>query len=80
MEEALGDRVRLEQYRHCFADDAAAAALAISQQENQTPALVEPLLVRQRCQKYHSDSGPINVDKAKYLEEIFGDETRESYA
>ena len=31
VEETLGDLLRLEQYRHCFDDDAAAAALAISQ-------------------------------------------------
>ena len=47
VEEALGDRLRLKQYRHCFADDAAATALAVSLEENQTPALVEPLLIRQ---------------------------------
>ena len=77
VQEALGDSLRLRQYRHCFADDAAAAGLAVSLEENQTPALVEPLLLRQWHQKYHPDSGPTKVDTVKYLEEILGDEIRE---
>ena len=80
VEEALGDCLRLEQYRNCFADDAAAAALAVSLEKKKTPALVEPLLLRQWHRKHHPDSGPIKVDTAEYLEEILGDEMRESYA
>ena len=44
------------------------------------PALVDPLLLRQCHQKYHPDSGPIKADTAEYLEEILGEEMRESYA
>jgi hypothetical protein len=36
----LGDQLRLEQYKDCFADDAAAKTLAVSLAERQSPALV----------------------------------------
>ena len=71
VEEAPCDRLRLKQYRHCFADDAAAKTLAVSWEENQTPVLVEPLLLRQWHQKYHPDSEPIKVDTAEYQEVFF---------
>ena len=78
--EHLGDRLRLQQYRNCFADDAAAKELAVSLEESQTPALVDALLLRQWHQKYQPDPGPIKVDTTEYPEELLGDEMHESYA
>ena len=80
VKEGLGQRLRLDQYKDRFADDAAVSAFSVALAEGQPPALVEALLLRQWSQKYHPDSGPIKVDTVGYLEEVLGDDLRTTYA
>ena len=79
VEEALGERLRLEEYQHCFEDDAAAQALTEVLAEGQPPVRVDFHALREWYAKYHPDSGPLRYDTAEALEEALGPELRTAY-
>ena len=58
----MGERMRLDEYRHRFADDAAALALSEAIAGGQPPYLVKALTFRQWYAKYHPDSGPLRYE------------------
>ena len=80
VEDAAGERLRLDQYKLCFGDGLAAAALAEVLAEGQPPVLVDGLTLRQWYVKYHPDSGPYHINTTEQLEESFGSELRSTYA
>ena len=79
VEEALGDRLRLEQYRVELLTQEASDALAQRLQESQPPVVVSGLLLRQWYMKYHPDSGPLRYDTAQELEDAMGERMRDVY-
>ena len=58
VEAALGDRLRLGEYKHRFGDDASAQRMSEDLAEEQPPVSVAALILRQWYTKYHPDSGP----------------------
>ena len=79
VEEVLGDRLRLEQYRVDLLTQEASDALAQRLQESQPPVVVSGLLLRQWYTKYHPDSGPLRYETAQELEEAMGERMRQVY-
>ena len=80
IEASIGVRLRLQQYRACFTEDAV-NALVETLTEGQPPVyLADPILLRQWYVKFHPDSGPTRIATAEQLEELLGDELREYYA
>jgi hypothetical protein len=79
VEESIGMRLRLDEYRHQLADDASAQELSLVFSESQPAVLVSGLLLRQWYTKYHPDSGPIKYDTVESLEEAQGDHLRSVY-
>ena len=79
MEEALGDRLRLDEYKHRFADDVSANGMAEDLAEGQPPVSVAALTLRQWYTRYHPGSGPLKYSGAKELEDALGDELRREY-
>ena len=79
VEEALGDRMRLDEYKHCFADDTVAEALTLVLAEGQPRHVVAVLTLRQWYVKYHPASGPVRFGTINELETAMGDELRMSY-
>ena len=80
IETAIGDRLRLAEYRDRFTEEAV-RPLADSLAEGQPTVLIgDPFLLRQWYVKYHPDSGPIRISSAQQLEEMLGDEMRALYA
>lgn len=69
VEGAVGDRLRLDEYRHQFADEASAQRLAEVLAESQPPVRVSGLVLRQWHCKFHPDSGPLSYATADALEE-----------
>ena len=62
VEESLGERLRLDEYKQSFADEAAAQHLAEVLLEDQPPVHVSSLVLRQWYAKYHPDSGPLRFE------------------
>ena len=73
VEEVLGMRLRLNEYRDRFAEEGSAEGLAEVLSESQPPAQVSGLLLRQWYTKFHPDSGPVKNDTAEAMEEGVGD-------
>ena len=80
VEEQLGDRLRLAEYKQSFVDDAAAQALSEVVLEGQPPVRVSALVLRQWYSKYHPDSPAQRYHTAAALEEAMGDDLRRDYA
>ncbi len=59
VEQVLGDRLRLNEYRHQFSDASAADVLSDVLAENDPPVNVSGQMLRQWYTKYHPDSGPL---------------------
>ena len=76
---SLGSRLRLDQYRHSFADDAAARQLSEDLSEGQPSFKVKALTLRQWYTKYHPDSGPLQYESAEELNDALGDHLRAVY-
>ena len=79
VEASLGARLRLDQYRHCFADDAVAKQLSERLSEGQPSFKVTPLTLRQWYTRYHPASGPLQYESAKELDDAMGDHLRTVY-
>ena len=80
VEQQLGERLRLAEYKDSFADDAAAQTLSEVLLESQPPVRVSGLVLRQWYSKYHPDSAPLRYDSADALEQAMGDDLRRDYA
>ena len=80
VEEQLGERLRLEEYKACFVDDAAAQALSEVLREREPFVLIPALVLRQWYFKYHPDSPAQRYDTVEALEEAMGDDLRRDYA
>ena len=80
VEQQLGERLRLAEYKDSFADDAAAQTLSEVLLERQPPVRVSGLVLRQWYSKYHPDSGSLRYDSADALEQAMGDDLRRDYA
>ena len=79
VEEILGDRLRLEQYRVRLLTAEGADELSTQLAESQPPIVVSGLLLRQWYTKYHPDSGPLRYETAQELEEAMGERMRKIY-
>ena len=79
VEDALGERLRLQQYRQACVDIEAARVTAQRLAEGQPPHLVDGLLLHQWYQQYHPDAGPLRIETAAELEAQLGAELRTSY-
>ena len=79
VEQELGIRLRLNEYRHQFADDASAKQLSEVLSEGQPSVRVSPLLLRQWYTKFHPDSGPTKYETGDALEEGMGEHMRSVY-
>ena len=79
VEDALGERLRLEQYRQACVDSEAARVTAQRLAEGQPSHLVDGLLLHQWYQQYHPDAGPLRIETAAELEAQLGAELRTSY-
>ena len=79
LEEASGDRLRLQQYSNHFLSDATAGELAVLLAESQPSLHVSVLILRQWYTNYHLDSGVLSYDTAEALENALGDELRSKY-
>ncbi len=79
VEQSIGERLRLNEYKHKFVDDAAAQTLVMQLAESQPPVSVSVVILRQWYTKYHPDSGPLRYDTAQTLEEAMGDHMRRVY-
>jgi hypothetical protein len=78
VEEDIGDRLRLPQYKDRFTEvDAPIMAEVLL--ESQPSLTVAPLLLRQWYAKYHDDSGPLLISNAVELEQYLGDDIRREY-
>ena len=80
VEEQLGERLRLEEFKACFADDAAAQALSEVLRERDPFVRVSARVLRQWYSKYHPDSPTQRYDTVVALEEAMGDDLRRDYA
>ena len=78
VEEAIGARLRLDQYKHNFTADAVNILVEVLA-ESSPPVVVEPLLLRQWYAKYHPDSGPLQIHSTAELEQYLGDDIRRQY-
>jgi hypothetical protein len=79
VEELVGDRLRLEQYRVSLLTSDGAETLSRQLAESQPPIVVSALLLRQWYTKYHPDSGPLRYESAQELEDAMGDRMRKVY-
>jgi len=79
VEEQIGVRLRLDQYKDCFQSDEAATALSQTLAETQPSVHVSALLLRQWFTKYHPSSGPVRYSSAEALDAAMGDELRGHY-
>ena len=79
LEEAAGERLRLQEYADRFTADAIADGLATALAESQPPPQVSALILRQWFTKLHPDSGALSYDTAEALEEALGDVLRSIY-
>ena len=74
IEDQLGDRLRLPQYRHSVEFETVTELLE-TLAEGQPPACTEAALLRQWYTKFHPDSGPIRIADAATLEGAHGGRT-----
>ena len=79
VEEAAGERLRLREYGHCFADDDSAQQLSHVLGESQPSLHVSVLVLRQWHTKFHPDSRPLEYATVRALEEAIGEELRAVY-
>ena len=79
LEQAAGDRLRLQEYSDNFLSDASAGELAMMFAETQPPLHVSVLILRQWYTRYHPDSGALSYDTVNALEEALGDVLRSQY-
>ena len=80
VEEQLGERLRLAEFKACFAGEAAAQALSEVLREREPFVRVSALVLLQWYSKYHPDSPAQRYHTAAALEEAMGDELRRDYA
>ena len=80
VEEQLGERLRLAEFKACFADAAAAQALSEVLREREPVVRVSALVLLEWYSQYHPDSPPQRYHTAAALEEAMGDELRRDYA
>ena len=80
VEQKLGDRLRLAEYKHSFVDDVAAQTLSEVLLERQPPVCVSALVLRQWYSQYHPDSGSLRYASVAELEHAMGDDLRREYA
>ena len=80
VEESLGARLRLSQYRQSFLNEDALKQLADVLAESQPPVQVGTKVLRQWYVKYHPDSGPLRYATAEALNDALGDHMRAVYA
>ena len=80
VEESLGERLRLPQFRVQFESDAGAEVLSERLEESQPSVSVSGLLLRQWCAKFHPGGGPLQFANAEELEAGLGDRLRDVYA
>ena len=80
VEEQLGERLRLAEFKACFADAAAAQALSEVLREREPFVRVSALVLLEWYSKYHPDSPPQRYHTAAALEEAMGDDLRRDYA
>ena len=78
VEEAIGERLRLSQYKEQFTESAAPSLVAVLQ-ESSPPVAVTALLLLQWYAKYHPDAGPLRIHSAVELEQYLGDDIRRQY-
>ena len=71
VEEQLGDRLRLPQYRQDFHSDDSAQRLSQVLSESQPPYKVSSAILRQWYTKYHPDSGSLRCSTAA-LQQLHG--------
>ena len=69
VEEQLGERLRLAEFKSCFADAAAAQALSEVLREREPFVRVSALVLLEWYSKYHPDSPPQRYQTAAALEE-----------
>ena len=79
LEEAAGERLRLQEYTENHTSDALAGKLATVLAESQPPLQVSALILRQWFTKYHPDSGALACATVKGLESALGDVLRSVY-
>ena len=79
VEEVLGERLRLPQYRESFSEAESLESLKVSLAESQPPAQVSVALLLAWHTKYHPDSGALRYATSKALEEAHGEELRTVY-
>ena len=77
VEESLGERLRLPQFRVQFESEAGAEVLFERLEESQPSISVSGLLLRQWCAKFHPDGGPLRYANAEALEAGLGDRLRD---
>ena len=65
VEELMGDRLRLNQYREYLLTDEGANSLSRRLEESQPPVVVSALLLRQWYVKYHPDGGPLRFENCE---------------
>ena len=80
VEEALGERLRRDEHKQRVADYAAAQSMSEDFAQEQPPVSVTALTLRQWYIKYHPDSGPLQYQSAKEIEDDIGDEMRSEIA
>ena len=76
VEEGLGERLRLSQYRQRFLNEDAVKELVQVLAESQPPVQVGLHTLRQWYVKYHPDSGPLRYATAEALNDVLGDHMR----
>ena len=79
VEESMGVRLRLDEYRYEFADNISAEQLSQVFAESQPAVLASGMLLRQWYTKYHPDSGPLEYETTEALENAQGDHLRSVY-
>ena len=80
VEESLGERLRLPQFRVQFESEAGAEVLSERLQESQPSVFASGLLPRQWYAKFHPDGGPLQYANAEELEAGLGDRVRDACA
>ena len=80
LEQAAGERLRLDEYTDCFKDEVSARALQVSLAEGQPPLRTTASALLSWYKQYHPEGGPLRYASAADLEAAMGDDLRSSYA